>query len=201
MVPTIAWATKRWHHGKCVGIKICGRFQFAGSSAHNNVGRSWIRGFYASSTHPMKGNIFSGWLTDCCTFWHQFMKVRPPCRRGIHQGLSTHFRMWVDASGVERGLGALMFDGNKFEYCHCTLPQDVWEQLNPRGDHNTGSQEMVAAVMGLQTWKDKFAGHCLSFFGDNAGVVGSMIRGPSKAREINARPGRMWMHIACGALR
>ena len=105
--------------------------------------------------------------------------------------------MWVDASGVERGLGALMFDGNKFEYCHCTLPQDVWEQLNPRGDHNIGSQEMLAAVMGLHTWKDKFAGHCLSFFGDNAGVVGPMIRGSSNARETNALTGRMWMHVAC----
>ena len=55
----------------------------------------------------------------------------------------------------------------------------------------------VQVLTNRQSRGELCAGHCLSFFGDNAGVVGSMIRGSSKAQEINALTSKMWMHVAC----
>ena len=159
------WGTKRWHHGKCVGTEVRGaipvRWQQCPQQCWPQLGSWFLCASYPPNERQHLLRLVVGLL--------HFLAPVHECPTTMPQGHSSRSPYTFQDVGrrkrVERGLGALMFDGNKFEYCHCTLPQDVWEQLNPRGDHNIGSQEMLAAVMGLQTWKDKFAGHCLSFFG------------------------------------
>ena len=69
-------------------------------------------------------------------------------------------------------------------------------QLLGRNDDQIHFLEMLAVVLMLSTFEDLLAQKAVYVFIDNNGVLGSLIKGSSKAPEVNLLVGRVWLHAA-----
>ena len=61
--------------------KIASRFQFAISCAQDNIGRAWIRPFYARGNDPMQNCRVSNWARQASWWWILYCAYRLESRR------------------------------------------------------------------------------------------------------------------------
>ena len=105
-------------------------------------------------------------------------------------------RIWVDAAGESRHIAMVASYDGKTVYCHCRSPDEWWNILAERGDHQIGNQEMLSIVLALESVpKEVLDGACVTLFCDNEGVLHSMIKGSSRCTETNQMIGRCWYQI------
>ena len=55
---------------------------------------------------------------------------------------------------------------------------------------------MLAVLLLLATFEDELFGSALLAFIDNDGVLGSILRGSSRAPEVNIAVGHLWLEVA-----
>ncbi len=68
--------------------------------------------------------------------------------------------------------------------------------LLPRLDHNIGTQEMMAVMLGVYTWLGDLRDAVLTVYVDNEGVRYSMISGTSRPPEVALSVVRLWHLVA-----
>jgi len=176
--------------------KFAGRLSFACCVAADRVGRNFIGPFYAQQHAPMAEDVISVRWKRCAKFWIKYLTERPAAVRYLSSHRRPSCTMWTDASGVTRGLAAVLRVGGRFFYTSQRTPDVVWNQLLPRRDHQIGIQETLAIVLGLSTFADLLRGALLVCFCDNEGVKAAMSRGASVCPESSAMVGDMWMLVA-----
>ena len=104
-------------------------------------------------------------------------------------------KLWTDAAGATRRLAAVLWTGNQWLYTIYTVSQQLWDQFLPREDNQIGIQELLAVPLALHTFYDEMYGTEALCFGDNDGVVASLIRGSNSALDVNLCVGQIWLDI------
>jgi len=176
--------------------KFAGRLSFACCVAADRVGRNFIGPFYAQQHAPLAGGAISVRWRRSARFWIRYLAERPAAVRYLSPHLRPCCTMWTDASGVTRGLAAVIRTRGRFFYTARRTPDEVWNQLLPRRDHQIGVQETLAIVLGLYTFLEFLRGALVVCFCDNDGVKASMSRGASVCPESSAMVGVLWMLAA-----
>ena len=178
-----------------IAEKMAGRLQSAVGISQSNCGRAFVRPFYAQTYAPLRWN--SALLSLSIDWWIQYLTVRPPALSFL---LSDHREVWLwtDASGLERGLGAVSMhkqgDAWIFRSTSMVLPETIWNQLVARGDNQIGYQEFAAVAMGFETLICD-SDVVLSFI-DNEGVLSAILNATSRAPEVNIGVGNFWLYLA-----
>ena len=81
-------------------------------------------------------------------------------------------------------LGCVFERLTDFEFCHCAVPKPFLDLCYPRGDGYVGISECLAVLLAVHTWRDELP-DAPSWYVDNDGVLGSLLKGSSKSPEIN----------------
>jgi hypothetical protein len=107
--------------------------------------------------------------------------------------------LWTDASGVARGISAVLLviiGGVEFwSFTWMVLPDEIWEQLMERGDHQIAYQEFVAVVLAIGSFNLKKT--AIHIFVDNNGVLYGFMKGRVKKNdEVNTGIGKTWLEFA-----
>ena len=176
-----------------IASKFAGRLSFAASGTSDRTGRTYIKAFYAQAAAPCTG--ITPMMAMSLRWWLGYLHLRPATEMNAEK-LRPTIRSWTDASGVERGLAAVVTFNGQTHYTHMVLPQYVWDQLNERNDHQIGVQEMIAVILCQHTFSDTLQGARWLLWVDNRGVIRSIVKGALKAQEISLCVSRMWMQCA-----
>ena len=94
-------------------------------------------------------------------------------------------RVWADASGQQRLISAVISVGDRMWYTSTRVSDRIWSQLQTRGDHQIGVQEMLAVLLLLETFENEFKDCLLLLWIHNKGVLGAMRKGASKCLEVS----------------
>ena len=93
-------------------------------------------------------------------------------------------------------LAAVLWVDGWFAYTCTQVPQAMWAQFLDRKDHQIGGQEMLAVVLALGTFELQIREALVLLFVDNDGVRESLMRGSSRAAEVNRMAGALWLQLA-----
>lgn len=149
----------------------------------------------------MANNSLSTWMRQAAFWWHCYFLKRPKQVHRARRAPRRHVRMWVDAAGKSRMLAAVLADGSEVKYCRSVAPEEWWQLLLLREDNQITCQEGLSVMLGSWTFRHALRDTVLTLFVDNAGIVGSLLRGSSKNIEVNQMVGRWWwemMDMNCG---
>ena len=174
--------------------KCAGRFSSVVTAAMDNVGRAYVRPFYAQQHAPT--NPISAWLLISCAWWLKYLQERPKSYVHMEWWRREHILVFTDASGEDRCISAVVFAAGTWLYTWMEVPQQVWGQLIPREDNQIGVTEAMAVAMALETFQDTLRGQMASFFIDNQGTFAGFIKGGSRSAEQNIIIGESWMGFA-----
>ena len=75
-------------------------------------------------------------------------------------------------------------------------PDHVWDQLLDREDQQIGVQEMLAVLLTWGTFQCHLSESLWTCFVDNDGVLGAILKGSSRAPEVNIAVGHLWLALA-----
>ena len=128
----------------------------------DKIGRASIRPWYAASHAPLLGRALRVWRRFSCYWWKGYLKARPVAVHRHWDLARRHVRMWTDASGKSRWLAAVILMDGAFHWTRWRCDDRFWALLLPRLDHNIGTQEMMAVVLGVYTWLDDLRGVVLA---------------------------------------
>ena len=92
-------------------------------------------------------------------------------------------RAWMDASGQQRLILAVIFDEDKYWYTAAWVHDGIWSQLQRRGDHQIGVRDMMAVILLFETFQHKVQENMMLVWIDNKGVLGTLRKGASKCME------------------
>ena len=107
-----------------------------------------------SSTLPTKPTLWAACAAlAALIWWVEYLALRPPVLHSLNFR-RPHVRTWTDASGLSRILAVFLFmeDAGIWEWTSVRLPDSIWDQLEARGDHQIGFQEVAAPMLALATW-------------------------------------------------
>ena len=180
-----------------VASQFAGRLSCSVTMAANRVGRAYIKPFYAQSAVPL--SVMSGWLLNATTWFMAYLSMAASgqgARRMRPGQVLPHVRMWTDAAGESRMIAAVIEIHGEWHYTYMKVPQSLWDQLLPRGDHQIGVQEMLAIVLGLNTFESWMQHSRLTNYIDNDGVLLGVLKASSRAPEVTVMIARLWLLMA-----
>ena len=105
-------------------------------------------------------------------------------------------RVWADASGQQRLISAVISVGDRMWYTNTRVCDRIWFQLQTRGDHRIGVQEMLAVFLFFEAFEKELKDCLLLLWIDNKGVLGAVRKGASKRMEVSLAATRAWMKCA-----
>ena len=158
-------------------LKMAGRLSSAVTSAHDRIGRAFVKPFYAQAfdLYPSASRL----LVAAATWWYDFLIHTPPKAWDVLCTARPLVWVWTDAAGKSRWIAAvrLCLIGAKavWSYTAMVLPQHIWDQLLNRRDNQIAYQEFVAILLAVESFS---LSHCLAFmFIDNDGVLHGILEG------------------------
>ena len=179
-----------------VAVKIAGRLAFAVTVAAGKVGRAYIKPFYAQAYAPRRHSGVSPWMAQAADWWQQYLRAEPVMSHLADSAGKKHVNCWTDASGEARWLAAVIHDGSRWWWARVQVPEYIWNQLLPRGDHQIGLQELLAIVLAIHTFPAQVTRSLLSIAVDNQGVLHSVLQGRAGAEDANRCIAKLWLDIA-----
>ena len=178
--------------------KLAGRLSSTITAAFDRIGRAYVKPFYAQINDPRA--YPSPMLVAAAEWWVAFLGQTHPKEwfRILAQGRPC-VTLWTDASGVSRGLGAVLrreINGQEeWLYTDMVLPQTVWDQLIDRSDHQIQFQEFAAVALALSSFDIDES--LIVVFIDNNSVLHSVLKGSAKLnQELNNAIGKLWLHMS-----
>ena len=107
-------------------------------------------------------------------------------------------RTWSDASGVDRVLAVFLYveASGSWLYTCVKVPDEIWDQLEARGDHQIGFQEILAPVLTFGTWPHLLNRCSWTAFLDNQGAMHGLLNASCRSFEMNAVAGKFWLELA-----
>ena len=173
--------------------RFAGRFGFACTLAAGKVGRAFVRPFYAQAHAPMPGFSVSPLLMRAGNWWHEYLRLGPTLRAVPNAGVRRHLVCYTDASGVDRMLAAVVYDGISWYFARTKVSEEVMGQLLQRNDNQIGVLEMLAVALLFWTFPVLLSGSAATIFIDNDGVLYSLLKGASRAPEMCIAAGHIWL--------
>ena len=176
--------------------KYAGRLAFTCTIAAGRQGRAFVKPFYAQANAPLHGFGMSPALLKAALWWTKFLELKPSVRLAVGHTTRETIWAWTDASGEDACLGVVVYAKGNCYYTYLDAPPAVLDQLLHRQDSQINFLEMLAVLLFVTTFQNIICNTAAFVFIDNNGVLGSLLRGSSKAPEVNILTGKIWLHPA-----
>ena len=178
-------------------MKMAGRLTFAVTVSMGKVGRAYVKPFFAQAYHPLPRHRVGPMLHRACTWWADYLEIRPELAICADSSKRRKVVAWTDASGESRTLAAVIQVRDVWKYTFMRVPDEVWVQFLPRDDAQICMQELLAVPLLLSTFRDELSSSLALLAIDNQGVLHSIINGRGGAEDLNLAVGRLWLDLAC----
>ena len=183
--------------------RLAGRLNFAVCLASNRIGRAYLKPFYALAFAPWVDNAASPWLQRSAGFFASCLRKSVTTKFAGHKE-RVHINCWTDAAGAGKKVAAFIHSPLIGWQWTLWEPPDelLYNVLLDRDDNQIGFQELAGVLVAMETFAEILQGCLITFWQDNQGVLGSILKGGGKAAEANAMIGRFWIRaselgIAC----
>ena len=176
--------------------KLAGRMQFSLSLNFGRVGRAFVRPFHMQAAAPLPGDLLSMQAKRSCLWFARYLELRPVVVASAFKPRREHIVTWSDAAGNRKTAVFLWSKKLGWKWTYWRVPRSIVRRLLSRSDDQIGYLELAAVVVALSTFEDDIKGQAWTAWIDNQGVVGSLIKGGSRALDLNPIIGQMWMWIA-----
>ena len=129
-------------------------------------------------------------LHRSCKWWIHYLSYNPGYVIDVLSPGRPTFRLWTDASGVRRWLCGVLHTNGGWFWTSMQVPQEVWDQLLDREDHQIQYQEFLAIVLAVETFGIADA-MILGFVGNNS-VLAAIPKGSSRNPEVALGIAKLW---------
>jgi hypothetical protein len=171
-----------------LSLKMAGRLGSALVVDKNRNGRAYIKPFFAQAYDPLP--MISAHLHRSCEWWIHYLSGNPEyVIDGLSAGRPT-LRLWTDASGISRWLCGVLHTNCGWFWTSMQVPQEVWDQLLDREDHQIQYQEFLAIVLSVETFG--IADAMVLGFVDNNSVLAAIPKGSSRNPEVALGIAKLW---------
>jgi len=186
-------STKRY---MCQGLaaKWVGRLSFSTQRAFNRVGRAMTRPFIEQQHHCSKGNIISKKLRLAMKWWIQALENKVvntkqvSCKR-------EKVDLFCDAASTPPKLAAVLFNGqSRPEFTRIDVEKRLMQKFEDRKDNQIMGLEILAIILGIETYKEKMSGKLVRIWTDNSGGEHSLRQGSSRTNDYNALVHFFWLY-------
>ena len=179
--------------------KVAGQLSWTVTLAADKIGRAYIKPFFAQAHAPRPVPSFR--MRLAAHWWEAYLAVERRTTISLSREDRKQALLWTDAAGESRLVAAVLAlqqDDQSWQWWYVVteLPHWIWVQLQERGDHQIGVQEMAGIILGLHVFRHELEGRLLVSFQDNDGVLGSVLKGSSRADEINVMVAHLWIDCA-----
>jgi len=180
----------------CQGLaaKWVGRLSFSTQRAFNRVGRAMTRPFIEQQHAPNKGNVISKKLRLAMKWWIQALENKVEntkqlsCKR-------VKIDLFCDAASTPPKLAAVLFDGqSRPEFTRMDVEKRLMHKFEDRKDNQIMGLEILAIILGIETFKEKMRGKLLRIWTDNSGGEHSLRQGSSRTNDYNALVHFFWLY-------
>ena len=168
--------------------KMAARLSFAVTVAADKVGRAYSKPYFAQANDSLPVCVASSRMLSSAHWWLSYLGSRPWAVRSLTEVRRT-VKTWQDAAGVSRWIAAVALVDDVWLWTRLRVPDDLWGQLLPRGDHQIGWQELLAVMLALETFAGHLCGSLWLSFVDNEGSLGGLVKGSTGHPETNAHCG------------
>jgi len=155
--------------------KMAGRLTFAVTVSMGKAGRAYVKPFFAQAYQPLPRHRVSPMLHRACTWWADYLELRPELAIPADASARRRVVAWTDASGESRTLAAVIQVEGVWKYTYMRVPDRVWSQFLPRNDAQICMQELLAVPLLLSTFREELSSSLALLAIDNQGVLHSII--------------------------
>ena len=175
--------------------KLAGKLSFATQSCFKKFGRALIKPFYAQQYAPNSKSRCSQALSDATRWWLNVFENK------LTQSISLKHKvkqvnMFCDASSSPPVLAAVVFSKTSVRYCVQRCPDWVSLKLESRADDQIMAYEIMAILMGIETFKDECCNSVVKVWTDNTGGECALRNKSSAAVDHNMLVHLAWLKAA-----
>ena len=179
----------------CQGLaaKWVGRLSFSTQRAFNRVGRAMTRPFIEQQHAPTKGHIISKKLRLAMGWWIQALENKVENTKQLSCRLEK-VDLFCDAASTPPKLAAVIFEDEKVPmFTRLDVEDKLIQKFETRKDNWIMGLEILAIILGLETFKERIKGKLLRIWTDNSGGEHSLRQGSSKTNDYNALVHFFWL--------
>ena len=180
---------------RVTAVKMAGRLSFAVSVTAGRVGRAYLKPFFAQANEPQPRERASWSMLRAAAWFARYLGQAPAITHSAGSDGKPHVHAWTDAAGAEQWLSAVCVHGS-WLWTRLRVPDEVWQQLLPRGDNQIGMQELLAVPLAYTTFADEMQGALWTLSVDNQGVLHAILKGCAVAEDMNYAVAQVWLGIA-----
>jgi hypothetical protein len=170
--------------------EMAGRLSFASEYLFKRLGRAMLRPIFAQKK-SRDGSIHAA-LDAALQWWETALAEQEAEDRWYDDGGGDTAELYCDASGMPGHLCAVLFIAGEAFYCHSEVPAAWREWFTARGDAQIMSLEVLAIMMGLETFLPILKGRTFRVWTDNEGAKGSITSGAARCSDHNLMVHRIW---------
>ena len=172
--------------------KLAGKLSWATQNCFKRFGRAMIKPFYAQQYAPTKNGKCGPALEKAIGWWLEVFE------NNLTQSISMKHRtnqvsMFCDASGSPPIIAAVLFSKSSVQYCVMDCPLWLAQKLEDRNDNQIMAYEMVAIIMGLETFKAECRNSVVKIWTDNIGGECALRNKSSSAEDHNMLAHLTWL--------
>ena len=175
--------------------KMAGRLNFAVQNCFKQFGRAMIRPFYARQYAQCRNRPCDEILTGAMKWWVEVfdseLKQAVDLRRR-----TKNIDMFCDASGSPPIMAAVLIDKDCAEYCTMRVPDVIMKKFDHRGDEQIMGLELLAILMGVETFRNKVKNANVRVWTDNIGGECALRKQSGKKSDHNAIVHLTWLKAA-----
>jgi hypothetical protein len=128
-------------------------------------------------------------------WWRGYLSLGKKSLYQVDRSLREHVRLWTDASGADRWLAGVLETQGRWYWTNYRVPDELWDLFNERNDDQIGMQELLAIPLAYETFKGLMRGKLATIYIDNVGAMSCLIKGSSRASDINSSIGYIWKDL------
>ena len=175
--------------------KMAGRLNFAAQNCFKRFGRAMIRPFYEHQYASRRRNHCSPLLLNAVRWWVNVFE------KDLHQTVQLKHKdrvldLFCDASGCPPILAGVVIGKYDCEYFVMKVSQTMVNKFQDRDDNQIMGLELLAILVGLETFTHKLKGASVRIWTDNAGGELALKKQAGKASDHNALVHLVWTKAA-----
>ena len=175
--------------------KMAGRFNFAVQNCFRQFGRAMVRPFYAQQYAKNRNGRCDEILMGAIKWWIEVFD------NDLKQAIDLRKRaktvdLFCDASGNPPIMAAVMLDKGCAEYCTKLVPDAIMQKFEHRKDEQIMGLELLAVLMGVETFQNKLKNRNVRVWTDNIGGECALRKQTSRMTDHNAIVHLTWLRAA-----
>ena len=173
-----------------------GRLAFAAQHIFRRFGRAMLRPIYRQQHQPLREGRISNELRDALKWWADILQEEIAEAFEMERVERRHVHLLCDASGNNAHLAAVLMEGKDVRYVEMVTPADWSQWFVQREDKQIMGLEVLAIMLGLESFRNEIRGANLTIWTDNAGAEGALVKGASKNADHNIMMHLFWKRAA-----